>query len=147
MKQLRFEDLIGGSSRFILPAVGICLALCLSASPTFAQNGDEDHHFTLNVGGGLTTITGRDAGKLDHGGNVQGWRRHSLFNRYLGMTGNFNFRPVCRIHPARNWNLLNEPDGNARTYTFTGGSDDSRSFTRRRERVRAGRWRLPSSHC
>jgi hypothetical protein len=66
MKQLGFKDSIGRSSRFIHPAVGICLALSLNASLTLAQNDDEDHHFTLSVGGGLTTITGRDAGKYLH---------------------------------------------------------------------------------
>ena len=116
MKQLRFKGSIGRSSRFVLPAVGICLALCLSASPTFAQNQDEDHHFTLSVAGGLTTITGRDAGKLDHGGNVQAGAGY-FFNRYLGVTGNFMFSQLGIT--GRELNLLNEPDGNARTYTFT----------------------------
>lgn len=66
MKQPRFKGSIGRSSRFIHPAVGICMVLFLSASSTFAQSNDEDHHFTFSVGGGLTTITGRDAGKLHH---------------------------------------------------------------------------------
>lgn len=117
MKQLRFEGSIGRRSRFIIVrGVGICMALFLIASPTFAQNDDEDHHFTFSVGGGLTTITGRDAGKLDHGGNLQAGAGY-FFNRYVGVTGNFMFSQLGIT--GRELNILNEPDGNARTYTFT----------------------------
>ena len=37
----------------------------------FEQDEEAFHHFTLSAGAGLTTITGTDASKLDHGGNIQ----------------------------------------------------------------------------
>src|ERR1035438_4898993 len=56
----------------------------------FAQSEDLFHHFTLSAGAGLTTITGANAGKLDHGGNLQ-LNGGYFFNRYFGVTGNFMF--------------------------------------------------------
>jgi opacity protein-like surface antigen len=81
-----------------------------------AQNDEDGHHFTFNVGGGLTTITGRDAGKLDHGGNVQVGGGY-FFNRYFGVTGNFQFNQLGITRSELN--LLNQPDGNARVYSVT----------------------------
>ena len=43
----------------LLPAVG------------FGQDKETFHHLTLSAAAGLTTITGTDAGKLDHGANVE----------------------------------------------------------------------------
>jgi len=40
----------------------------------------------LSAGAGLTTITGTDTGKLDHGGNFQ-LNSGYFFNRYFGVTG------------------------------------------------------------
>jgi opacity protein-like surface antigen len=84
------------------------------ANQSFAQ--DEDHHFTVNIGGGLTTINGRDAGKLDHGGNFQVGAGYN-FNRFFGITGNFMFHQLGIT--GRELLRLNVPDGNGRAYTFT----------------------------
>jgi len=46
----------------------LCVTSTVGASRLNAQ---EYHHFTFNVGGGFTGITGEQAGKLDHGGNFQ----------------------------------------------------------------------------
>jgi hypothetical protein len=115
MKHREFNHRIACSSRTISQIMGIGLAICLGASLASAQD-DENRHFTFNVGGGLTTITGRDAGKLDHGGNFQAGAGY-FFNRYVGVTGNFMFSDLGIT--GRELALLNEPDGNARTYTFT----------------------------
>ena len=77
---------------FVSP-VGLCACLSLGlASSSFAQ--EEEHHWAINVGGGFTTITGCDS--------ITG---NFMFN-HLGITGS--------ELAARN-----EPDGNARVYTFT----------------------------
>jgi hypothetical protein len=83
------------------------------ANQCFAQ---DESRFTANIGGGLTTITGRDAGKLDHGGNFQVGAGY-YFNRFFGVTGNFMFNQlgITGSELVR----LNVPDGNARVYTFT----------------------------
>lgn len=81
---------------------------------SYAQ--DEYNHFTLNVGGGLTTITGRDAGRLDHGGNLQVGAGY-YFNRFFGITGNFMFNQLGIT--GNELLRLNVPDGNARVYSFT----------------------------
>jgi len=87
----------------VLPAIGF---------------GQEDgfHHFTMSAGAGLTTITGRDAGKLDHGANIQ-LNGGYFFNRYFGITGNFMFSDLGITR--RELNNLNQPDGGARTYGVT----------------------------
>ncbi len=67
------------------------LALFLLApSAVFAQSEEEFHHSTLSAGAGLTTITGADAGKLDHDGTLH-LNGGYFFNRRLGITGNFMF--------------------------------------------------------
>jgi opacity protein-like surface antigen len=81
---------------------------------SFAQ--DEGNHFTINVGGGLTTITGHDAGRLDHGGNFQVGAGY-YFNRFFGVTGNFVFNQLGIT--GSELLRLDVPDGNARVYTFT----------------------------
>ncbi len=85
------------------------------AQSALAQD-EEGHHFTVNVGGGFTAITGRDAGKLDHGGNFQAGGGY-VFNRFLGITGNFMFNQLGITRSELN--RLNEPDGNARVYSVT----------------------------
>jgi hypothetical protein len=46
-----------------------CLAVVASVpSAVFGQSDETFHPLTLSAGAGLTTITGPDAGKLDHGG-------------------------------------------------------------------------------
>jgi len=107
-------------SRLIKTHFSVCRGLLIAtlllvlANRSFAQ--DEDHGFTVNVGGGLTTITGRDAGRLDHGGNLQVGAGYN-FNRFFGITGNFMFNQlgITGSELVR----LNVPDGNARAYTFT----------------------------
>jgi hypothetical protein len=94
-----------------VPCVIFLLAL---ANPSPAQ--DEDHHFTLNVGGGFTTVNGRDAGKLDHGGNFQLGAGYD-FNRFFGITGNFMFNALGIT--GSELLRLNVPNGDARVYTFT----------------------------
>src|SRR5512142_859062 len=89
---------------FLLPAVG------------FAQDDEAFHHLTMSAGAGLTTITGRDAGKLDHGANIQ-LNGGYFFNRYFGITGNFMFSDLGITRPELD--NLNQPDGGARTYGVT----------------------------
>jgi hypothetical protein len=108
MKTLQFRNPI---RRIVLPVA----AICLCASNAIAQQ-EGDHHFTFNVGGGLTTVTGRDAGKLDHGGNVQAGAGYN-FNSWFSVTGNFMFSHLGIT--GQELTALNEPDGNARTYSFT----------------------------
>jgi hypothetical protein len=74
------------------------------------------HHFTIGAGGGFTAITGRDEGKLDHGGNFE-VTGGVFFNRYLGITGNFMFNQLGITRSELE--LLNQQDGNARVYSFT----------------------------
>ncbi|HLJ14830.1 MAG TPA: outer membrane beta-barrel protein [Bryobacteraceae bacterium] len=81
-----------------------------------AQTETEFHHFTFNAGGGLTMITGRDAGELDHGGNFQAGAGIN-FNRYFGITGNFMFNQLGITRGALD--ALNEPDGNGKVYSIT----------------------------
>lgn len=82
----------------------------------FAQSEETFHHFTLSAGAGLTTITGTDAGKLDHGGNLQ-LNGGYFFNRYFGITGNFMFSDLSITRAELN--NLNQPDGAARVYSVT----------------------------
>ncbi len=94
---------------------GLCVTLLLLAFVNLSLAQDENH-FTLNIGGGLTTITSREAGRLDHGGNLQVGAGYN-FNRFVGITGNFIFNQlgVTGAQLLR----LNVPDGNARVYSFT----------------------------
>jgi len=104
------------SKRTSLCPVGLCFVLSFGlASRSLAQE-EPEHHFSANIGGGFTAITGSEAGKLDHGGNFQAGAGY-FFNRYFGVTGNFMFNGlgITGSELAR----LNQPDGNARVYTFT----------------------------
>lgn len=82
----------------------------------FAQSEEPFHHVTLSAGAGLTTITGANTGKLDHGGSLQ-LNSGYFFNRYFGITGNFMFSDLG-ITRAELDNL-NMPDGGARVYAVT----------------------------
>ena len=93
-----------------------CSVVFLSIPPAVLGQSEEFHHFTLSAGGGLTTITGSDAGKLDHGGNLQ-VNGGYFFNRYLGITGNFMFSELGITRAELN--NLNVPDGSARVYGVT----------------------------
>src|ERR1700733_4060119 len=95
-------------------AVGIVLAAALTGL-AMAQSEDQ-RHYTINAGAGLTTIVGYDSGRLDHGGNFQVGGGY-FFNRYLGITGNFMYNQLGIT--GQELRLLNEPDGNARVYSLT----------------------------
>lgn len=99
----------------LLFSVGLTSILCFGVAPLCLAE-EEEHHFSASVGGGFTGITGSDAGKLDHGGNVQAGAGYFL-NRYFGITGNFMFNAlgITRAELDR----LNQPDGNARVYSLT----------------------------
>src|SRR5579871_3105669 len=85
--------------RISLPLVvfelGACVALLLTFSNrAYGQSNEyEEHRVTISAGAGITTIVGRDAGKLDHGGSFQIGAGH-FFNRYFGVTGNFMFNAL-----------------------------------------------------
>jgi hypothetical protein len=89
-------------------------ALLLTVPAVFGQ--DEFHRLTLSAGAGLTMITGTDAGKLDHGGNVQ-LNGGYFFDSHFGITGNFMFSGLGITRAALN--NLNVPDGHARVYSIT----------------------------
>jgi Outer membrane protein beta-barrel domain len=106
--------------RFIVKRVHVLCAglyvtflLVVLVNLSFAQ---DENHFTLNVGGGPTTVNGRDAGRLDHGGNFQVGAGYN-FNRFFGITENFIFNEleITRAQLLR----LNVPNGGARVYSFT----------------------------
>jgi len=71
---------------------------------------------TFGGGAGITTITGHDAGKLDHGGTLQLTGGY-FFNDYLGVTGNFTFSHLGITRSELD--SLKVPDGRARVYSFT----------------------------
>jgi len=98
--------------------LGVCVILLLAfPSGAYGQSDEyEEHPVTISAGAGLTTIVGRDAGKLDHGGSFQIGAGH-FFNRYFGVTGNFMFNALGLTRSELN--LLNEPDGHARIYSLT----------------------------
>jgi hypothetical protein len=79
-------------------------------------NAQDYHHFTFNVGGGFTGITGQQAGKLDHGGNFQAGAGFN-FNQYLGILGTFTFNQLGVTRSALD--AAEQPDGNARVYSLT----------------------------
>jgi hypothetical protein len=100
-----------------LLSVGFGAAVLLAMpGNSFAQGNDDYHPLTINVGGGFTAITGRLEGRLDHGGNFQAGAGY-FFNPYVGFTGNFMFHQLGITRSALD--RLNQPDGNARIYSFT----------------------------
>lgn len=105
----------------------------------FAQS--EFHHLTFNAGGGVTAPTGRIGSDLDIGGNFEAAAGLNL-TRYLGVLGTFSFQGVGLTGGALQ--RLNEPDGNARIYTFT--IDPKITFPLRRGkllRLGGGGWMRP----
>lgn len=87
---------------------------CLAAAA--AGQNDEFHRFTAGAGGGFTAVTGRDAGRLDHGGSFLAGAGVNI-NRYFGITGNFMFHQLGITRSELN--ALNQPDGDARVYSVT----------------------------
>ena len=75
----------------------LCVFSTVGASRLNAQ---DYHHFTFNVGGGFTGITGDQAGKLDHGGNFQTGAGFN-FNQYLGILGTFTFNQLWALRDLR----------------------------------------------
>ena len=114
IRELRIVDRFIGTRVHVL-RLGLYVTFLLVVLVNLSLAQDENH-FTLNVGGGLTTITGREAGRLDHGGNFQIGAGYN-FNRFFGVTGNFmlNQLGITGAQLLR----LNVPDGNARVYSFT----------------------------
>jgi hypothetical protein len=74
------------------------------------------HRFTASVGGGYTATTGDSSGRLDQGGNVQASAGFN-FSRYFGISGTFTFNQLGLTRTALN--NADQPDGNAKAYTFT----------------------------
>jgi hypothetical protein len=63
--EARKDDPVSLSKRTSLCPVGLCFVLSFGlASRSLAP----EHHFSANIGGGFTAITGSEAGKFDHGG-------------------------------------------------------------------------------
>ena len=88
----------------------------LLLSVVLAQSEEPFHNLTLSAGAGLTTVTGTNTGKLDHGGNLQ-LNGGYFFNRYFGITRNFMFS-YLGITRAELDNL-NMSDGGAQVYAVT----------------------------
>jgi hypothetical protein len=77
------------------------------------QGEESFHHLRVSGGAGFTTITGTNAGKLDHSGNVQ-LNGGYFFNRYYGIIGNFMSSDLG-ITRAK-LDDINQPNGSARVY-------------------------------
>ena len=82
--------------------------------PALAQG--DFHHFTFNVGGGFTAVTGDISNRLDHGGHVQAGAGYNL-NRFLSLGGTFSYHALGITQNALQ--AAQQPDGNARVFTFT----------------------------
>lgn len=94
-------------------------AVCLVASFVLVNKAsaqDEYHHFTWNVGGGYTAITGGVTDRLEGGGHFQAGAGFNL-NRYLGVLGTFSFHQLGLTRSALD--AVDVPDGNGRVFTFT----------------------------
>jgi len=104
MNSCRFHCSSWGAIAFLPPGV------------VFGQSEEPFHHVTLSAGAGLTTVTGTNTGKLDHGGNLQ-LNGGYFFNLYVGITGNFMFSDLG-ITRAELDNL-NMSDGGAQVYAVT----------------------------
>lgn len=74
MNSRRFHGGSWGAIAFLLPSV------------VLAQSEEPFHHLTLSAGAGLTTVTGTNTGKLNHGSNLQ-LNGGYFFNLYFGITG------------------------------------------------------------
>jgi len=99
------------SKSLVFSAAIACLGFCQVA---FAQN--DFHHLTIYGGGGYTSVTGSVSSRLDGGGNFQVGAGYK-FNPIFSINGTFNFDQLGITRRALN--EANEPDGNARVYTFT----------------------------
>jgi hypothetical protein len=104
------------ASRLSAVSTGLGLVLFLGLAGLSYAQSDEAHPFTLSVGGGFTAISGREAGRLDHGGNFEAGGGY-FFNRFLGVTGTFMFHQLGIT--GRELAILNQPDGNGRVYSIT----------------------------
>ncbi|HLH42610.1 MAG TPA: outer membrane beta-barrel protein [Bryobacteraceae bacterium] len=103
------------SKRMSLWSKIICVGLGLAALLP-GQSESDFHRFTFAGGAGFTAITGFDAGRLDHGGNLLAGAGVN-FNRYFGVTGNFMFNQLGITRSELD--ALNQPDGSARVYSLT----------------------------
>lgn len=104
MNSRRFHGGSWGAIAFLLPSV------------VLAQSEEPFHHLTLSSGAGLTTVTGTNTGKLNHGSNLQ-LNGGYFFNLYFGITG---------ISCSMTWGItrvelenLNMSDGGTRVYAVT----------------------------
>jgi hypothetical protein len=69
IRELRFVHRLSATRVHVLRAgLDVTFLLVVLVNLSFAE---DVNHFTLNIGGGLTTINGREAVRLDHGGNFQ----------------------------------------------------------------------------
>jgi hypothetical protein len=101
-------------SRTCLILSGLSLAMLLLGAPSHLNA--QEHFFTLGVGGGFTTQTGRTANYLDNGGNLQ-------------VTGGINLGPLLGLGATFMYNgmgltsnalsRVNVPDGHSNIYTLT----------------------------
>lgn len=98
-----------------LLSLGFLLCVVSTAGAS-RLNAQEYHHFTFNVGGGFTGITGDQEGRLDHGGNFEAGAGFN-FNQYVGILGTFTFNQLGITRSALD--AAEQPDGNGRVYTFT----------------------------
>ncbi|SRR5579884_2335427 len=76
----------------------------------------EYHHLTFNVGGGLTSPTGRISNYIDYGGEFQAAAGIN-FNQYLGVLGTYSFNTVGLT--GRALSQINVPDGYGHVNTLT----------------------------
>lgn len=98
---------------------GAAFAAFTFAPCLFAQSSvfaPEYHHFTANVGGGYTAVTGRISNYLDSGWNLQAGADYHP-SKFFSIGGTFMFNGLGVTRSALN--ALNMPDGNARVYTVT----------------------------
>lgn len=91
-------------------------SLCFFLAAASLQAQDDFHHFTFNVGGGFTAITGNISDRLDHGGHFQAGAGYN-FNRFFSVDGLFSFHGLGITQQALQ--AANQPDGNGRVYTLT----------------------------
>lgn len=96
------------------------IVVAVACSPAlFAQSSvfaPEFHHFTVNFGGGYTTVHGNLEDDLNNGWNFQaGADFHA--SRYFSLGGTFMFNGLGVSRKALD--ALNMPNGTARVYTVT----------------------------
>ena len=116
------EEIVAGCvAGYIFMRISNSLFSCLLLSsllvfgnPALAQGNF--HHFTANVGGGFTAVTGDISNRLDNGGHFQGGAGYNL-NRFLSIGGTFSYHALGVTRSALQ--AAQQPDGNGRVYTFT----------------------------